>query len=213
MKNGNLVAASFLALGFVAISVILVAIEPGMGFAGPADYFDPAKVLVGIKSLAWLLGDLIYLGFSVALAYLALGPLSVGTLSGGSDDRYLRASGLAAAVAFLFIASLGRTLAQLPFFISDSGRLEAAVLGLTAVRFGALKTMVVALGVFAWRTTRASEAEAGSAVRPGALWRGFGYLILVASVVFVFVFVPVPLLFAVWAVWFAARQARGTKAS
>ena len=196
MKQGTLVAASFLALGFVAISLILVAIEPGMGFTGPADYFDPSKVLIGSESLVWLLGDLIYLGFSVALAYLAL----------GSDDRFLRASGLAAAVTFLLIASLGRTLAQLPILISDKGRLEAAVLGLAAVRFGTLKTMVVALGTFAWRTTREGAAGVGSAA-----WRGLGYLLLAASATFVFVFIPIPLLFTVWAVWFAVRQARGAQ--
>ena len=194
MKKGKTVAASFLALGFGTVSFILLFIEPGMGLSGPADYFDPAKVLIGAASPVWLVGDLIYLGFGVALAYLA----------SSSDAPYLRASGLTAAVGFFFIGSLGRVLAELPTFIDDGSRLEVAVLGLLPVRLAALRTTVLALGFFAWRTTRdRAPGEAGPAA-----WRGLGYLVLAANAVFVFVFVPVPPLITIWAAWFAFRQAR-----
>ena len=78
MKLGEAVAGTFLALAFIAVSVVLLFVEPGMGFAGVADSFDPAKVLLGAASSAWLVGDLIYLGFGVALVYLAA----------PSDDRF-----------------------------------------------------------------------------------------------------------------------------
>ena len=193
MKKGSVLATTFLALGFLTISFIFLVVERGMGITEPADFFDPAKVAIGMESVAWLVGDLIYLGFAVALGYLAL----------KSEDRYLRASGLAAALAFVFIVGLGRALVQLPALISDSDRLETAMLGLLPVRFAALKTMVLTLGLFAWRTTRGGEPGAASAA-----WRGLGYLILIASTAFLFVFIPVPLLFTLWAVWFAFRQAR-----
>jgi hypothetical protein len=165
-----------------------------MGFAGFADYFDTAKVLVGAASTAWLVGDLVYLGFGLALAQLAL----------PSADRYLRTSGLVAAVGFFFIGSLGRILALLPTVIGHPDQLDAALLGLLAVRFAALRTTVFALGLFAWRTTRpGATGDVGSVA-----WRGLGYVVLAASSVFVFVFVPVPLLFAVWALWLAIRHAR-----
>ncbi len=194
MKKGHTAAACFLALGFGTITFILFFVEPGMGFSGPADFFDPAKVVKGSASLAWLVGDLVLLGFGAALGYLA----------SSSNDRYLRASGLSAAVLFVFIGCLGRVLAGLPAFIGNAGHLEIAVLGLVPVRLAALRTAVLAFGFFAWRTTRDNE--------PGeptpAAWRGLGYLVLAASAVFVFVFVPAPPLFAIWAAWFALRLAR-----
>jgi hypothetical protein len=29
-------------------------VEPGMGFAGPADFFDPRKVAVGYTTSVWI---------------------------------------------------------------------------------------------------------------------------------------------------------------
>ena len=60
-------AAAFLALGFAVVTAILALVEPGMGFDGFADYFDPAKVVPAAGSVAWLIGDLIYLGSAAAL--------------------------------------------------------------------------------------------------------------------------------------------------
>ena len=97
MKKTSTIAASFLALGFAIGSFIFLAIEPRMGFSEPSDFFDPEKVLSAAESTVWLVGSLIFLGFGLALAYLAL----------PSDDRNLRASGLIAAVGFFFLGSLG----------------------------------------------------------------------------------------------------------
>jgi hypothetical protein len=194
LKKTSTIAASFLALGFAIVSFIFLVIEPRMGFSELSDFFDPAKVLSAVGSPAWFVGKVIYLGFGVALQYLAF----------SSNDRYLRASGLIAAVGFVFIASLGRVLDQLPTFIGDDSQLQVAVLGFLPVRLAALRTTVLALGVFAWRSTRDHEpGETSSAV-----WRGFGYLVLAASATFLFVLIPVPLVFTVWATWFAIRQAR-----
>ena len=194
MKKTSTIAASFLALGFAIGSFIFLAIEPRMGFSEPSDFFDPEKVLSAAESTVWLVGSLIFLGFGLALAYLAL----------PSDDRNLRASGLIAAVGFFFLGSLGIVLGQLAAFIPDRNHLEIAVLGFLPVRLAALRTTALALGVFAWRTTR----DPGPGETGPAAWRGLGYLVLAASVVFVFVLIPVPLVFTIWAGWFAFRQAR-----
>ena len=198
MSRGDTAAASFLALGFGGVTAILLFVEPAMGFGAFADYFDPARVLAAAPSTAWLIGDLIYLGFGPALARLAV----------SSADRYLRATGLIAAVAFFFIGSLGRVMAALPAIIEPADQLQAAVLGLLPVRFAALRTTVFALGVFAWRTTRPTPGDP----RRSPAWQGLGYLALAASIAFIFVFLPVPLLFAVWATWLAVRHARAARA-
>ncbi len=189
-----MVAKVFLALGFLFVAIVMLFVEPGMGFAGPADFFDPVKVLRGAATVVWAVEDVIYLGFGIALVYLAL----------RSDDRWLRAAGIAAGVLLVLVANLSRVLALLPGYIDDPVRLDAAASGLLPVRFAALRTGVLALGLFAWRTTR-GPADGG---REAGLWRGFGYLVLVGAAAFNFVFFPVPLLFTIWAVWYAIRPAR-----
>jgi hypothetical protein len=88
MTRGTSIAAAFLAIGFGFISLVLLVIEPRMGFATLADYFDPSKVFAAAASPAWILGDIVYIGFGVALAYLAV----------TSADAPLGAAGLVAAV-------------------------------------------------------------------------------------------------------------------
>ena len=187
MKKGQVVGALFLAIGFATVSAIMLFVEPGMGFSEPSDYFDPAKVVRALDSIPWLIGDLIYFGMGVVLACLA----------SSSEDRYKRATGFTAAVLIVLVGCFGRVLSPLPDIVTDSEQLEAAVLGAMTARFAALRTMVLALGVFAWRTTTAGSDVA----EVSRLGRILGYFVLVASTVFLFVFIPVPLLFTLWAVW------------
>ena len=194
MRKGKVVAAAFVALGFVFVSFVLLVVERRMGLTSVADFFDPAKVLVGLASPVWLIGDLIYLGFGLALAYLTT----------SSEDRILRATGLIAAAGFVFIGCLGQVAKMLPSLIADSGHVETALLGLLPVRLAALRTTVLALGIFAWRTTRDRETGQSGPVA----WRALGYLVLAASVAFLFVFLPIPVLFAIWALWLTIREAR-----
>ena len=194
MTRGTSIAAAFLAIGFGFISLVLLVIEPRMGFATLADYFDPSKVFAAADSPAWILGDIVYIGFGVALAYLAV----------TSADAPLRAAGLMAAVGFFLVGCLGRVAGGITGFVAATNQEEAALLGLLSVRLAVLRTSVFSLGIVAWRTT---VTEAGRGPGP-VLWRGFGLLVLAASIAFVFVFLPVPLLFAVWAAWFTVRQLR-----
>ena len=114
-------------------------------------------------------------GFVVAFAWLAL----------QSTDRHQRVAGLTAAALFLVIVGIGQALKQLPDFLTDPSRLEMAMMGMLAVRFALLKPLVVAVGYFAWRTTR----DGGEGIGDRA-WRVFGWLVLAVSVAFLFVFVP-----------------------
>ena len=196
MKKGRALGAFFLAIAFATVSTILLFVEPGMGFSEPGDYFDPKKfpVVAALDSLPWLIGDVLYLAMGVVLAYLA----------SSSEDRYMRASGFMAAVLFVLVGCFGRVMSPLPDMVADSDQLEVAVLGATTVRFAALRTMVFALGVFAWRTTTAKSAVGGTS----RLGRILGYAVLAGSVVFLFAFIPMPLLFTLWAAWLTIRYLR-----
>lgn len=190
MSSRGTLAASFVAVGFVAISVILLFVEPGMGFSSFPDYLDPDKVIPASTSLVWLAGDLVYLGS--AIAFVVMGS--------ESEDRVVTGAALTAAVFFVLVASLDRILAQLPQAVPEREHLEAAVLGLIVTRFGALKVVVTAVAVFAWRST------AGE--RWGPVWRGAGLVLLASAAAFIFVFLPMPVVFALWFTSFAFVRSR-----
>jgi hypothetical protein len=194
MKRSEVAAAAFLGAGFVYGTFLFLVLEPGMGFNGLSDFFDPAKVFPATRSPAWIVEGLVYLGFGVALTYLGL----------SADDRYQRTFGIVAGVFFFLLGCIGRVVGSLPDLIADPVSRDAALLGLLSTRLAVLRATVLALGVFAWRTTLQVEAGAGASMA----WRGFGVLLLIGSASFLFVLLPLPPLFAVWAVWFAVRRAR-----
>lgn len=196
MRRGELVAASFLALGFAFISVVALVVEPRMGLSEVADRFDPATVFAATTALTSIVGNLVMFGFGVALAYLAV----------HTEDGFFRAAGFTGAFGFFLLGCLGQVAARIPGFISDPTHMDAAVLGLLSVRLGVLQTSVFCLGVVAWRSTRN---------RPGAVansiaWRGMGVLVLAACTAFLFVGLPVPPIVTVWATWYVVRLARDT---
>ena len=194
MKRTNILAASFLGLGFAWLSYVMLFVEPGMGFEDPADFFDPQKVAVGYTTSVWLVSNFVYLGFPVAVMALVL----------RATDPLLRWSGIASGLLWLTVASIDRVGIQLPDLIASDEALLAAVAATLPTRFAILKGAVVTLGLFAWRTTRTGEAG-GPATR---VWRGLGWVVLALSVGFMFAFIPVPIVFAIWGVTLAAQHAR-----
>jgi hypothetical protein len=195
MKRSSSFAAGFLVLGFLAISFIVLFVEPGMGFATPKDFFDPEKVANGYTSLAWFLGDLFYLTIGIATARIAR----------TSDDRYLIWSALAAGILFFLLGAIDRVAAQLPSLMRDADSAEAGLIALLPIRFAVLKTAAFSLAVFAWRTTTTTDGK-GTLVW---VWRGFGYVILALGVLFIFIFIPLPIAFFVWAVGLTVKAGVG----
>jgi hypothetical protein len=197
MNRSSVYAAGFLALGFGMISFIMLFVEPGMGFSGPADYFDPEKVAKGYTSLVWQIGDLFYLAILVATSLIAK----------PSTDPYLRWSALAAGVLFLLVSAIDRVAAGLPFLMSGPELARDGLIALLPIRFAVLKSAALSLGFFAWRTTKINA-------RNGAwqkAWNAMGYLVLTLSIFFVYIFLPLPLVFFVWAAWLTVREASGIK--
>lgn len=180
------VAAGYLAIGFAVVSYIAVRIEPSMGFVTPIDYFDPVKVAAGYSSLPWLVENLLYFTFPVALFVLS---------RSGVQERVARL-GVAAACVWLVLASIDRVGIQLSSMTSSQFDVTAAVAAMLPVRLAVLKATVVSTGLFAWATTRTSDPT-GVAMRS---WRALGWIVLLTSVAFFFVFLPMPVVFCVWTV-------------
>lgn len=193
MLKGETVAAAYIAAGFAFISVIALVVEPQLGLVEPSDQLDPVKISGVIRLPVMIAGNVTILGFSFAVAYLAA----------RSEDIYFAAAGFVAAFAFLVLGCLGQAAAAVPVLIPDVPQQEIAQLALAAVRSAFLRAAVLSLAVVAWRSTLAKPIG-----DTPFLWRLLGVLILLGGLAFFFVFVPVPLMFTVWAAWYAARLAR-----
>ena len=196
MKSPAVWAAGYLALGFGVVSYIMIRVEPGMGFVTPADYFDPVKVTAGYASTPWLVVNLLYLTFFVAVLVLARTSVS----------EQFSQLGLAAAVSGLFLGTIDLAGIQLPLLLPSEQEVRVAVAAMLPIRFAVLKATVLLLGVFAWGTTRASDNRG----LPMRLWRVLGWLVLAVSITFLFVFIPAPIAFCVWAAGLTATCARGS---
>lgn len=184
MIRMNRLAAGFLGVGFGWVSYVMLFVEPGMGFATPADFFDAEKVAAGYASPVWVVSSIVYLLFPIALAVIAR----------SSDDRILRWAALASGLLFLVVGAIDQIGVQLPTLVSTSEEVVGAVAAVLPVRFALLRCAIVTLGVLAWRTTR----QDGSQRVSRRIWRGFGWVVLGSSVAFMFVFIPVPLVFLSW---------------
>lgn len=190
--NARTLAAAFLAIGFAFVTYVAVSVEPGMGFTSFADFFDPAKVAAGYDSAVWRLENLLYLAF----------PLAFWLLAAASDDRFELWSGAAAGLLFVVVGAIDRVGLQLGTLIQDQDALHASITGLLPVRFAVLKCTVLAIGVFAWRTTRGGR-QAGPL---GKAWSALGFLMLLVGLGFFFAFFPAPAAILVWAVALTVKE-------
>ena len=196
MKWTNVLAAGFLGVGFAWVSYVMLFVEPGMGFEGPTDFFDPQKVAAGYGTSVWLVTNFVYLALPIAVMAIVL----------RAKDPLLQWSGMGSALLWLTVGSIDRVGIQLPDLVASDEALLAAVAAALPTRYAILKGAVLALGLFAWRTTRAGDAEGPAR----GVWHGLGWVVLALSVGFMFAFIPVPVAFAIWGVTLAARYARAS---
>ena len=129
MLKGETIAAAYLAVGFAFILVVALVVEPQLGLAEPSDHLDPAKIAGVIRMPIMIAGNIVILGFSVALAYLAA----------NSVDNNFRVASFISAIAFLVLGCLGQAAASIPSLISDGNQQEVAQLSLAAVRYAFLR--------------------------------------------------------------------------
>lgn len=204
MKTSRVLSAGFLGVGFAWVSYVAIFVEPGMGFVSlPADFLDAEKVAVGYTSSVWLVSDLIYLAF----------PVAVMTIAYWADDRLLQWAGAGSSLLWLMVGAIDRIGIELPALLPTQEAVISTLGAILPIRLALLKSAVVTLGVFAWRTTRVGSSSGAAA----KLWTGFGWLVLALSVAFMFVLVPVPIIFTAWGIgllvayWTASPHDQGVR--
>jgi hypothetical protein len=197
-RASTIVAAGIIAAGFAYVCYVSLLIEPGMGYRTPADYVNPALFLAGTQTMVWYIGELIYIAIGVSCVYI----------SAQFVDRYTWIAGALAGIGFVFIGILDRVFLDLPTWMASEEQVTASVLGFMPLRLATLRLAAVAFGVFAWRVSIATSMQ----IRWPKLWRGIGYLALLAAVAFVFVLIPMVFIFLVWSVGFFALLLRQKKA-
>jgi hypothetical protein len=119
-------AAAYLALVWGVVCVIMIFIEPGMGFEVPQDFFDPIKVAAGYESsFAWRFSNLLLIAL----------PLALVVLIAKSNDRFLVWSGLFSALLVLIFGCLDAVGFQLRALLPTDEAVYSALASLLPIRF------------------------------------------------------------------------------
>lgn len=186
-RQYELTAIILLTVVALTQSVILLAIEPGMGFRGVADYFDLEKVVPASSSTAWNLSNLSHLVQGGALLILCTAYRS----SSNASKTTIAMLALVAAPLSMVVGLSGFVLEFLVHLLPDGAARDASLYGLLATRTTLLVTVVAILGLLFLTFSLSRELVAS--------WlRLLGLPIGVAAILFVFYPTPMPLLLFVW---------------
>jgi hypothetical protein len=184
---------SWLAVGlgtaYAASAVILLVVEPGMGFRGFQDFWKPDLVVPALTSTAWLISDLCHLLSGALLIVLAASLRQ----PAASPSRLLPMLGLAAGMTFVLVAMIDRAAAWLPHMVVQPVMLATLAVGFVATRTGILLAALFFLGGFI-----AAIAWVGRRRLP--VWFVIlSFAVAIMAMGFVLVPTPVPLALSAWA--------------
>lgn len=183
-----LTGAMLLAVAFFGHSIVLLVLEPAMGFREFGDFFDLGKIVPALSSAAWRLGNVLHLLVGFGLLFFGSGLRS----ADAPAPKMAAACAFAAAPLFMTVGMTGIVGDQLVDLLADAAERDAALLGLllgarTALLYAAvalLGGMLIALSLEAsWlpRWLRIAGAAVG-----------------VAALSFAALPMPVPLFLLAW---------------
>ena len=183
-------------------SIVLLFLEPAMGFKSFADFFDLQKVIPALSSWAWRIGNVAHLINGFGLLFLSAGVRSLSLQQSVTISSF----GLAAAPLFVVIGMSGFVGDQLVHLLADESERDAALLGLI---IGARTAVLYAAVALFGAMVLAISADTEFAPR----WlRILGIPIGAAGLLFVFLPSPMPVVLLIWSVAFlmTAYQARAS---
>ena len=173
---------------FLGHSVILLFLEPAMGFKNMADFFDLAKVVPALGSAAWFVSNMLHIALGTTLLLFQ----SELRQPDATRRDFAADCCLAAAPLFVVVGMSGFVgEALLNIMQANSAGRDAALYGLLAVRTMVLIAGVALLGLMILSVSlRKNMAKS---------WlRLLGLPIGLAALLFVLVPTPAPVLLFVW---------------
>ena len=199
-RSEILAGSALLAIAFFCHSIVLLVLEPAMGFREFSDFFDLEKIVPALSSMAWNVSNLMHVLVGFALLLLASGIRS----NDATQPLLATAFSLTAAPLFVVIGMSGFVGDQLVGLLDNSVERDAALLGLVV---GARTTVLyAAVALFGGLVLTIS---ARNDLTPRWL-RFLGIPVGIAGLGFAFLPTPIPLLLFIWAAAFFAcswRQA------
>lgn len=174
-------------------SVILLFLEPGMGFHELADYFDLARVVPALGSIVWFVSNTLHVAMGVALLFFQ------SALRQAGNKRHLLAADAGIVTAPLFVVVgmsgfVGQHLVEI--LRTDRAALDASLYGLLAVRTYIMTGAIALYGLMVVAISLRADNV--------AVWmRALGTVVGLAGIVFVLIPLPVPVLFLAWSVAFS----------
>ena len=183
-------AAAGLGLAYAVSAVILLLVEPRMGFRHMLDFWNPELVVPALSSTAWLVSDLCHLASGVLLLVLADSPAAAAPCG---TSRLVSIFGQVAGAVFVLLAMIDRAGAWLPSMVVGPQMLDTLAVGFIATRLGVLFAALFFLGGFialtAWHGRRALPAW----------FLVLSVIVAAAALVFAIVPMPIPVALAIWA--------------
>lgn len=182
-----IVGSALLAFAFLCHSIVLLVVEPAMGFREFSDFFDLEKVIPALSSRAWYVGNIMHVAIGFGLLLLASG-----IHSASIPRAVLTASfGFAAAPLFVVIGMSGFVGDQLVGLLVDNAERDAALLGLIGARTMMLYAAVAVFGGMILAISAPSD------FMPRWL-RLLGLPAGIAALIFAIVPTPIPLILFIW---------------
>jgi hypothetical protein len=187
-RSDLFIGSASLSIAFLLHSVVLLVLEPAMGFTEFSDFFDLDKIIPALGSAGWMIGNFMHVLAGMGLLFLASGVRSAGI----SRSSVTAGFGLAAAPLFVIVGMSGFVGRQLLGLLTDPGERDAALLGMilgsrTMVLYAAIALMGGMMLLL--------SAQIGLIPR---WFRIYGIFAGAAALAFPFIPTPIPLIFLVW---------------
>ncbi len=199
MWNPVFVGAALITSSMLISSVVLLVLEPNMGFTSFADFYDLQKVVPALSSWEWRIGNVAHLLDGFGLLFLSSGIRTMKL----QRSAIISSIGLAAAPLFIVIGMSGFVGDQLISLLADESERNAALLGLIM----GSRTMVLyaAVSLFGAMVLAFSAEN-----QFGPRWlRILGVPVGLCGLLFVFFPTPVPAILLIWSAAFLTTIFRG----
>lgn len=188
------VLALILALDFLFHTILLLFVEPLMGFKGMGDYFDADLLMPALGSVQWQISNAFHMTAGILIPIIGISIVETSkSLLQATFNKVATFCG----VLFFIVGISGFAALNATNWL-DPEKLEIALTGFSIFRYTFLLAAVVCLSIFIIILSWIGKKHN---LFPG-WFTYFSYLIAIALLAFIFIPLPVPLILFVWSTLF-----------